>query len=174
MLKNIEEDRRLYVDTSLIVARYKPGDELHEAAEKLFKQSSVFYASYLTVVELHAVLSRIWDELVLPQISGIDVSTLTAFMVKDCGLRLVPRLYSVSVDFHGQRIRMPLEYYLAVKHAAQIGLRALDLLHICHAAVLKQFYNVQTMVTGDEELIAKSNRINKLFKIRVQHPRNLL
>ena len=52
--------RRLYVDTSVIVARYKPRDEMYNSAESLFNQGGVhFFVSPLTLVELYAVLSRI-------------------------------------------------------------------------------------------------------------------
>lgn len=51
---------KAYVDTSVIVARYKPDDPLHEASENLFKLSeAVLYISPLTIVELYSVLSRV-------------------------------------------------------------------------------------------------------------------
>ncbi|MEM2945923.1 MAG: hypothetical protein QXI87_06200 [Thermoproteota archaeon] len=51
-------------------------------------------------------------------------------------------LHTLSVDFHARKIRMLLEYHLAIAHAERLKLRALNLLHICHAAILGRFHNI--------------------------------
>lgn len=157
----------------MIIARYKPGDPLHKPAEKFFNRSDTsLHASYLTVVELSAVLSRILDELTVPDDTVKDVRTLVAFIFRDCKLILSPYLYTVSAVIEGQRARMPLEHYLAFKHAEELRLKTLDLLHLCHAAVLKEMMNVNTLITGDEDLISQSQTVRKLFGVRVKHPRD--
>ncbi|MEM3124069.1 MAG: PIN domain-containing protein [Nitrososphaerota archaeon] len=175
MSESTEAGSGHYVDTSVIIARYKPDDEVYEYAEKLLSRDDVrFYASTLTLVELSAVLSRLLDELIIPQGYEKDLNTLLAFIVKDCKLHFTPHLHTLSVDFHARKIRMPLEYYLAIAHAEKLKLRALDLLHICHAVILGRFHNITSFITGDEELIAQSDMINTMFGLHVKHPRDII
>ncbi|MEM4415973.1 MAG: hypothetical protein QXH32_08435 [Candidatus Caldarchaeum sp.] len=154
MSESIEAGNGHYVNTSVVIARYKPDDEVYEYAEKLMSRDDVrFYASTLTLVELSAVLSTLLDELIIQQGYEKDLNTLLAFIVKDCKLHFTSHLHTLSVDFHARKIRMPLEYYLAIAHAEKLKLRALDLLHICHVAILRSFQNVASFITGDKELI---------------------
>lgn len=167
-------DSGCYVDTSVIIARYKPNDELYEHSERLFSRDDVkFYASPLTLVELYAVLSRLLDELLIPQGFEKDLDALVGFIVKDCKLNVVPHLYTLTLDFHARKIRMPLEYYLTFRYAGRLKLRALDLIHICYAKILNEFYDVEFFVTGDEELLSKAEVASELLKLRISHPRDI-
>lgn len=164
-----------YVDTSVIIARYKPGDELFDDAENLFSRRGLsFYGSPLTLVELYAVLSRVWHEIDISNQVQKELKTIVTFIVKDCGLHIAPETYATAVEIAGQRARIPLEYSLAYRHAETLKLRALDLIHVCYVSILKAVYGVSTFITGDEEILAKSHIIREVFKINVKHPRDIL
>jgi predicted nucleic acid-binding protein len=75
--------RRLYVDTSVIVARYKPRDELYDSAESLFNQGGIhFFVSPLTLAGLYAVFSRVRDQTHTPVSSPPSMNTLVALVEK--------------------------------------------------------------------------------------------
>ena len=74
---------KAYIDTNVVVARYKPNDPLHEIAEKLFNLPQVeLYASPLTLVELYSVLSRVHIETSLIGIKNKVITSTYIFHSK--------------------------------------------------------------------------------------------
>jgi len=55
-----------YVDTSLIIARYKPLDELYDDSNAFFESNFNFVISPIALIELYCVLSRLRNELDIP------------------------------------------------------------------------------------------------------------
>ena len=166
----MSEERRFYVDTSVIVARYKPSDRLHADSERLFRRESFkFYVSSLTLVELYSVFSRM-NQLEHPLVGDDALSTLVAFTIRDCRLRVVRRSRPVETSSLGERVNLPMEYYFSMKFAHELKLRTLDLIHLAHAWVARSRDSVEAFVTGDEEVLEKSEVIRKIFKVRAVHP----
>ncbi|MEM2641479.1 MAG: PIN domain-containing protein [Thermoproteota archaeon] len=160
-----------YVDTSLIIARYKPSDILYEDSNAFFKSNFDFIISPITLVELHCVLSRVRSELNVPMDAEPLIDTLVAFIIKDC--KLLSKGYYVKKSF-SQECRMSLEYYVATRFAEQLGLRTLDMLHLSYAWILKKSFGVELFVTGDEEILEKAEDIKKSLGIKVSHPKQLV
>lgn len=163
-----------YVDTSLIIARYKPSDSLFKDSDAFFKSNLDFIISPITIVELYCVLSRVRNELNVPMQAEPLIDTLVAFIIKDCKLRLLSKGYYVKKSFGLQECRIGLEYYVATRFAEQLGLRTLDMLHLSYAWMLKKSLGVDLFVTGDEEILEKSEDIRKSLEIKVYHPKQLL
>ena len=163
-----------YVDTNIIIARYKPEDSLHKYSQKIFQLSETnLYISPLTLLELHSVLSRVKNELIVPFVEEPLTETIIALIIKDCGLKVVSKSYTVRKSIYEYKFRAPIEYYLAMKFSDRLKRRTLDLLHLAYIWLLREEYNIGVFVTGDEEIIDEAEVINKVLKIKVLHPSQL-
>jgi len=164
---------RIYLDTNVIIARYKPQDPLFSVSNDLFERKDlVFTVSPLTLVELHSVISRLKSQLIFSnEIKDVDSRTLVSFIIRDCNLQFLARNFLFSYKVEKSRARIPLEYYLSIIFADKIQLRTLDLIHIAYAYMIKDFIDVFT--TGDEEILEKSNVIERLLGITVKHPKEI-
>ena len=163
----------MYLDTNVIIARYKPSDPLYEDSNKLFFSGDFKHIiSPVTLFELYSVISRLRPGLVLPkEARQASVSTIVRFVIEDCDLKLVSKTFLAAAHFLGDRARMPLEYWLSVMLAEKLRLRALDLFHIAYASMLRD--KVQIFVTGDDEILERKSVIKELVELEVRHPREL-
>jgi predicted nucleic acid-binding protein len=163
--------RRLYVDTSVIVARYKPRDELYNSAESLFNQEGIhFFVSPLTLVELYAALSRVRDQIHTPVSPFPSMNTLVALIIQECKLRVITGTNPGVKALGDIRLRVSPEYFLSMRLAQQLQLRALDLIHLAYASLARAGYGVSGFVTGDKEILNKSSLICKTLKLEALHP----
>ena len=161
-----------YVDTSLIIARYKPADALHKTSKTLFEKSDLkLYISPITLIELYSILSRIIRELELPLVKGPLLDTLVAFIVEDCKLNIVTRTYVIDETIAGQTHKSTLEYHILMRFAEKLKLRTLDMLHYSYAWMVKKTLGVNNFVTGDDELLEKSEVTRGVLGIKTLHPR---
>ena len=164
----------LYLDTNVIIARYKPADPLHKVSGKLLRSEEFeFFISPITLFELYSVISRLYPNMIFPQeVESISVDTLVHFIVEDCNLKLVSKNYLVTTYFRKRKIRMPFEYLMSMMLAERLKLRALDLLHIAYIAMLRD--SIQAFVTGDGEILERKSIIKDIVGIEVEHPKNIL
>ncbi len=163
----------LYLDTNIIIARYKPGDPLHELSEKLVNDKSFkLFISPVTLFELYAVISRISPYLLLPnELNHTSLATLIHFIIKDCNLNFKSRTLLTSINFKGFKATLPFEYLMSSFLAEKLRLRALDLLHISYAAMLRD--EVKLFITGDEEILEKKEAIKEFTEVEVRHPKEM-
>ncbi len=168
-----------YVDTAVIVARYKPNDPLRTAAENFFSASrGARFISPLTLVELYSVYSRILVHVRFPSVlrrvaDEEKVGALVEASVIDCALS--PVAVSLSADWvlTEHRISVPLEYAEARRLAPRLRLRAMDLLHIAYTSLLRKTgVPIKEFVTGDEDLVGKSKRIESVVGVKVSTPQS--
>lgn len=163
-----------YVDTNLIIARYKPTDELYDDSNKFFNRDLNFIISPITLVELHCVLSRVRDGLDIPLKGEPLIETLVAFVIKDCNLKLLSRGVFIKRDFAGYAFRMSLEQHLATRLAGLLGLKTLDVLHLSYARMLRDLYDINMFITGDEEILKKAEDVKRNLGIKLLHPRQVI
>ncbi len=160
------------VDTNIVVAYYKPGDPLHEPVVSMLKSGrGLFQISPVGLFELYSVISRIRGSIILPEkFRETPVDVLIRFIIRDLDLRPIAATYLVKLrEF---KVRIPLEYYLCIILSKRLRLRALDMLHIAYASILRD--KVEAFVTGDHELLEKRNLILREAKVRVKEPGELL
>ena len=166
--------KEIYIDTNLIIARYKPKDPLYSIANRLFKEEKYkFVISPITLTELHSVLSRVKHQISLPKdIETIDIPTLVEFIIEDCNLKLLSKTRIVTYQIGKERVRIPLEYYIALSIADKIKLRTLDLIHIAYAYLIKD--QINAFVTGDNEILEKRKTILHTLGIEVKPPQDII
>jgi predicted nucleic acid-binding protein len=128
----------------------------------------ILVASPVSLFELHAVLSRLKPHISLPKEVGATagVNTLVDFILEDCHLRILHRTAITMLrGADGQRLPLPAEYAIAIRMSERLGLRALDLLHVAYAHLLRK--EIDALVTGDEELLDASDRIGRIAQVEV-------
>ena len=159
------------------MARYKTDDPLQKAAERFFGRSGeTRFVSPLTLVELFSVFSRILERVTLSVIEREidDVTRLEAVVqasLVDCGLSIVSLPLRAEWTLADRRFDVPSEYAEARKLAPHLRLKTLDILHVAYSSLLlKSGTPIGEFVTGDEELVTRSERIKRLIGIRVVRP----
>lgn len=161
-----------YVDTSIIIARYKPADEMHKISKTLFEKNGLkLYISPITLIELYSILSRISSELEFPLVKGPLLDTLIAFIIEDCKLIIASRTYAIEETIVGQPYKSTLEYHTLMMFAEKLRLRTLDMLHLSSAWMIKRTLGINTFLTGDDELLGKSEVTKSVLGIKTLHPR---
>jgi len=163
--------QRFYVDTSVIVARYKPSDELYNSSERLFSQRGILlYVSPLSLAELYAVLSRVREQIHTPSSIHPSINTLVAFIVRECRLHIITQANSVTKKLGTTKLRTSPEYFISMKVAEKLQLKTLDLLHLAYASLARVRYRVNGFVTGDKEILDRSRLIRTALRLEVLHP----
>jgi len=163
----------VYVDTNVIIARYKPNDPLYKVADKFFQKNYDFVVSPVTLVELYSVLARIKPFLRFSKgLESVNLDTLIAFIIYDLKLKLVARSFMSSFQIFGERFRIPLEYHLAMRFAEKLRLKTLDALHIVYAYILRD--SLDYIVTGDDDILSAREMIKQYIGLEIRNPSELL
>ena len=157
-----------YVDTCVALAYYFGEDAHHERAkrvvEELRRRGARLYASPLTILELHSVISRKLRELKLPPHirrldEGARVSALAKLIIKALNVEVVddePRTERIdgAKAFH--------VYQRALELAVALKLKTLDLMHIAYALHLAEKGLASMFATLDGKILKRSRALAKL------------
>ena len=159
----------VYVDTNVIIARYKPNDPLYSIANKFFQKNYEFVISPITLVELYSVLSRVRPFLKFEKgLENTNMDTLIAFILYDSKLKIVARSFISRLQILSKRLRVPLEYHLAIKFAEKLQLKTLDMLHIAYAYMLRN--RLDYIVTGDDDILKARELIKRHMGLEIREP----
>ena len=162
----------VYVDTNVIIARYKPNDPLYSIANEFFQKNYDFVISPITLVELYSVLSRVRPFLKFERgLENANIDTLIAFILYDSKLKIVARSFISRLQILGKRLRVPLEYHLAIKFAEKLQLKTLDMLHIAYAYMLRN--RLDYIVTGDDDILKARELIKRHMGLEIREPSEL-
>ena len=162
----------VYVDTNVIIARYKPDDPLYPTANRLFQNDYVFIISPITLIELYSVLSRVKPFLKFrEELENVNIDTIIAFILYDSKLKIVARSFMSRLQILGKRLRVPLEYHLVIKLAEKLRLKTLDMLHIAYAYMLRD--TLDYIVTGDDDILKARELIKQHIGLEVRKPSEL-
>ncbi|MEX0568173.1 MAG: type II toxin-antitoxin system VapC family toxin [Candidatus Njordarchaeota archaeon] len=163
----------VYVDTSVVIAKYKPSDSLYQDANRFFEKDYDFVISPITLMELYSVLARIRTFIRLEQgLENANVDTIIAFIVHDLKLRLVARSFMTRLQIFGAKIRAPLEYHLAIKFSEKLRLKTLDMLHVAYAYMLRKILSY--FVTYDDDILKARKSIEQQVGIKIRRPSELV
>jgi len=163
----------VYVDTNIIIAKYKPDDPLYKSVNKFFGMGYDYVISPITLIELYSVLARIRPFLRLEKgLENANLDTIIAFIIHDLKLKLVARSFMTRLQVFGTKIRIPLEYHLVIKLAEKLKLKTLDILHIAYAYLLRDVLNYFT--TGDSDILGAKEIIEQQIGVKVRAPSELI
>ena len=105
-------------------------------------------------------------------INEFIVDTIVRYILDDCNLKIISKSFLGILQVNNEKHNIPIEYLIAQKMAEAIPLRALDLLHIGYAYMLRQ--NLDYFVTGDEEILRLEKELEEKLGIKVTHPASLV
>ena len=175
----------VYLDTSVIIAGYKPGDPDHIFATKILKSKFVRkIISYITVVELSSVLSRLLEtgELVFPKklmelLSKFDKISLIIgiikYLIKKYSLEIAGSNRLIEIPMNGI-FSAPIEIAESIRLTAHLRLKTLDAIHVSIVNILKRTMGVEYFVTSDKNILQKRNEIRKQINVIVMNPKEFV
>jgi len=170
----------IYLDTSILVAANKPGDPDYEYAKEILNSKVDKLTSYIALAELISVIARLliteqieiepraWR--ILEKLSEEEKAQAIALYILKKGL--VDVLGCLGLMPTGiPSVEVPVELQMGIKIAPITRLRTLDNLHVATAMLNKRSNNIRFFVTGDKEILKKSQIINKISGLIVLSPR---
>jgi predicted nucleic acid-binding protein len=164
------------VDTSVILARFAPGDPLRHVAKKFFDYKVERIISPVSLLEMSAVLSRGKTRFDVPEFLAREtesrrVVALSEYFIEFLGLRIESLALTSRMQVGGSTLSLPLEYSEGLKKAGGLKLRALDLLHVAYAELISNLRTrIDRFVTSDGGILDRSRLIEDQFSFRVVHP----
>jgi len=162
-----------YLDTSVIIAYCIERDPQHNKAVKIIeklKETSKFYASTLTLVELYSWLSRNIQKYKLPP--GIeeilDYESKLRLTIPYCLQILSTAIFSDETKLTSiGNLKLFYKFSEAINLAAKLKLKTLDLLHITYASQLAEEGYVNFFVTFDSDILDKKETIQESTGIKI-------
>jgi len=172
-----------YLDTSVVISRYMPADPAFSKVERLFRASSeARYISEISVLELHCVFSRLirggmlTAHLGLSSFAGLEMKEKVKVAVEHA-IRtwrltvMTPERTYARFPLSRQTIETQHELFEAIRAAAALGLKTLDMLHLTYAKTIRETVpDLETFTTLDGDILSRRNEIENELDIRVVSP----
>ena len=172
-----------YLDTSIILARYLRSDPNFHRVEKLLGNTSQpRYISEASILELYCVFSRLINSrslISLEEKVGFDQLTtdekvrvavehaIRSWRVKG----ITPERTSIRLPASDQMFEVTHEIFEAIRCAPELGLKALDALHLAYASTIKEVDpDLDTFTTLDKDISSKKDTIETKTGIRIVVP----
>ena len=173
----------LYLDTSVILARWAPGEPSHLEAKAVLQAveegKAEAVTSALTLLEIVSATSRALErfrEGEEPMSREAVSGALLRRVVNTRSLSMVPFGGDVSLGVGERGVTVPALLAVALEAASKTGVKALDSLHVASVAVASRIYgrSVDYLVTLDEDMLKRRSEIEGLVGARVAAPGELL
>ncbi len=173
----------IYLDTSVILARYLPTDPDFRAVEKFFQKSSEpKYISEISVLELYCVFSRLIRGGLLAALGDIrefddlnveeKVIVAVEHAIRTWRLRVaISDRTFLKFPVGKQTIEIQHELFEAIRISPTLALRTLDTLHLAYVRAIKELaVDLQTFMTLDKEIASRRETIQNELGITVVSP----
>jgi hypothetical protein len=96
------------------------------------------------------------------------------YIFNDSGLTLASQVGTSILQIGGRTVTIPLEYSKAASEAYRLQLKTLDLLHLAYASLISRLeFKLDLFVTGDQDILDRSGRIEESLGLRTVHPRDV-
>ncbi len=171
-----------YIDTNVLVARFKPNDRYYQSSCKLMELPLLRrVSSALTIIEFISAISRQFEE-IIPSIEEKEDQILFENLTQSEQIIILSRilLRKLPVEFYQtseilklrvleRELNVPTEYAFCANIAPELCLRTLDNLQIATMATLAQSIIDETdfFVTDDNEVLSKKEKILELTGVVV-------
>ena len=177
--------KSIYVDTSVLIAKYKPKDEIHSSSSTILSSNFFnFIISHISLVELTSVISRQFHFIELRDVLREKIEILNFkervlllvnYIVQENNLSIVQYNNFENLPFLTQT-QIFSDYSRAILQSTNTNLRTLDNLHFGAAKniILTKNIHIDYFLTGDDEILTNKNKINKYFDFLIISPEDLV
>ncbi len=101
------------------------------------------------------------------------IRALSEYFVKFLQLRMESLPLTARVRVAGSTVNIPMEYSEALKRAAELRLKTLDLLHLAYAGLVSNLRaKIDSFVTADSDILDRGAVIEQQFGFNVAHPKD--
>lgn len=173
----------VYIDTSIIIAKYKQQDEYHEYANRILNSDiNTKIISHISLVELSSVLSRNKDNIKFKDVEGIKLLSdkekilfTLKYIINDNGLKLQNFTGMNEVKSIISQEQIFMDYHQAINISMRSNLRTLDNLHLATAKNIISFkgIDIEYFLTGDHEMLDKEG-LSDIIGINIIHPKEYI
>ena len=169
----------LYLDTSIILARYSRGEHGHDASKRLIAYVEAGKAeavtSILTLVEVASATSRAYERHKEESLNMKRGEIAGAFLKRAAELKnlhFIPIGGDVSLNIGEKTLEMPALFAVALEIGSKTDLKTLDNIHISSASVASRIYGqkIGSFVTLDEDILRHRDEIMALTGMMVAAP----
>lgn len=173
----------VYIDTSIIIAKYKQQDEYHEFANQILNSDiNTKIISHISLVELSSVLSRNKENIKFADVKGIELLSgkekilfFLKYIISDSGLKLqnFTGMNEITSIIPQEQIFM--DYHQAISISMRSNLRTLDNLHLATAQNIVSFKGIdlEYFLTGDHEIL-DNEELSDIIGIQIIHPKEYI
>ncbi len=177
--------KSVYVDTSVLIAKYKTNDKIHNPSVKILTSINAnFVISHISLVELASVISRQIENInfnkeIDEKIGQLNfkerIMFLLNYIVHDNKLQIIQHNGFENLPFITEN-QIFSDYSRAMIQSADTSLRTLDNLHLGAAKNLMvvKNYKIDYFVTGENEILSKKRIISQYLDILVISPHDLV
>lgn len=177
--------KTLYLDTNIIIAFLKKGDNFNEVSNKIMNSEILErVGSAITIIEIASIISRQFEEIEFDETKTPNWDTLTALakkaLVTSYFLNILPIKFYFNVGNENYVIRdliykIHVDFTKAIQLSTFFSLKGLDNLQIASALNLRDIQNVQIdyFVTTDTDILNQAEAIQGQTNLTVIHPEKL-
>ncbi len=177
--------KTIYVDTSVLIAKYKPKDELFEVSQKILERRKFkSLISHISLIELVSVISRQFNYFRFKGEVAERMQILNSkekvffslnYIIQDNDLLVVQHNSFEKLPFITES-QLYADYARVILLAPDVKLRTLDNLHISSAKniTLLKNENLHYFVTGDNEILSKKKEVGEYLDTLVISPADLV
>ncbi len=174
--------RQLYLDTSVILARYAPTDEFHRSSKTIIgcveDGSYTAATSVFTLVEVSSVISRSWEKFRAVRKLSKDevVAGYLGRIASIKNLAFIPAGGEGVLKVGGVEVLIPLLFEIALDISMETSARTLDNIHLASAIMCADVFKrkVDFFITGDKDLLKKRAAIKDVVKASIVSPREFV
>ena len=161
---------RVYLDTNVLVAYFKPNDPYYLDSRAILNCSRINkVVSFLTLAEFSSAISRLekgGQVEFAPEIRAIiskippreKAIILSKYIVKKFNLEVLGAKEPVNLKIGDKPVLFPLEFLKIINLSCELGLKTLDNLHIAVVALENKIAEIKYFVTGDNDIIDHRER----------------
>jgi predicted nucleic acid-binding protein len=173
--------KRVYIDTSVLLAKWVPTDPYHEECIKIVeavkneKISGIF--SGLGLVEVASVVERQYNKFSLELTQEISLSAeYLKRIVMIPHLEILDIVYPTNTIIAGSKFELSLINLQSFDLASKFHLKTLDNLHLAICILIDKMTgkSVDYFVSGDREIVSNAHQIKTEYNFSTMYPDELV
>jgi len=173
--------KQVYIDTSVLLAKWIPTDPYHEESKKIVEavttQRIIGIFSGLGLAEASSVIERQQGKFSLELAPDISLSAeYLKRIVMIPHLEILDIVYPIPTVIAGLNFELSIIYWQSLDLASKFHLKTLDNLHLALSVLLDKLKGrtIDYFVTADHEIVANAHRIKTEYGFSPMFPDQLV